>query len=161
MFDQVDNRQLLGAVAVFGLAIGAAFGAGYLVNGGSGAVVADGSADTVRDAAQSVLDQQVQQQQQQLQTLANQTENVTEDDLSYDAEVTDVSQSEFGSLYAVTVQITGTVPAQQGMLGGSSSQLQEIDQEMTLYMSPDGRYLFQEPQDLEQPAQQQQPQPPQ
>lgn len=161
MFDQVDNRQLLGAVAVFGLAIGAAFGAGYLVNGGSsGAVVADGSADTVREAAQSVLDQQVQQQQRQLQTLANQTENVTVDDLSYNAEVTDVSPSEFGSLYAVTVQITGTVPSQQGMLGGSSSQLREIDQEMTLYMSPDGRYLFQEPQDLEQPAQQQ-PQPPQ
>ncbi|MCJ7429000.1 MAG: hypothetical protein MUP66_01270 [Candidatus Nanohaloarchaeota archaeon QJJ-5] len=152
MFDQVSTRQLLGAVTVFALALGVSFGAGYLVNsGGTGAVTGDASTDEMRSTVQSLMDRQVQQQRQQFTTIANQSENISESDLSMDAQVTDVSPSEFGSLYAVDVQVTGTVP---GQLGGG---LQELDQEQTFYMSPDARYLFQQPQDLEQQTQQQQP----
>lgn len=153
MFDQVSTRQLLGAVTVFALALGVSFGAGYLVNNGStGAVTGDASTDEIHQAVQELMDQQVQQQRQQFTLMANQSENITVDDLSLSADVTDVSPSEFGSLYKATVTVTGTIPARTG-------GLQDLNQEQVFYLTPDARYLFQEPQDLEQPAQQQRPAP--
>ncbi|MFB6116176.1 MAG: hypothetical protein ABEK10_01575 [Candidatus Nanosalina sp.] len=71
------------------------------------------------------------------------------EDLSIDSQVESVSQSQFGSLYKVTVSTTGEVPRRLG------SGTRSIDETRTLYISSDGRYLFQEPTDLQQPQQQQ------
>jgi hypothetical protein len=97
------------------------------------------------------MDQQIQQQQQQLALMAQQSENLSEDDLSMEANVEEVIQSEFPSLYRVTVSITGETPSQQ-----NPGETESVDEEQIMYISKDGRYLFQEPTDLEELAQQQQ-----
>ncbi len=153
MLDNLDDRQQYGLVAAFVAVAVVGFGAGSVMDVGlTGAMTAGGSTDEVREQVQSLMDQQVQSQQRQFALIANQSENISMDDLSLQAEVTDISQSEFGSLYEVTVQMSGTVPSRTG-------GLQSLDQEQTLYISQDGRYLFQEPTDLEQPQGQQQTQP--
>ncbi|MFP3945342.1 MAG: hypothetical protein ACLFVI_00420, partial [Archaeoglobaceae archaeon] len=109
--------------------------------------VGDGevSEDEIGEKVQAMVDQQMEQQEQQLALLAQQSEDISEDDVSIDASVEDVSSSQFGSLYEVSVAITGTAPSQTG-------ELESIDQEQEMYVSEDGRYLFQQPTDLDQPA---------
>lgn len=155
VLDSLSGKEKQGLVAGFVLAVVASLAVGYV--GGNMGVVDDSgdsaSTDEIRSTAQSIMDQQVATQEQQLAMMANQSENVSESDLSLDAEVEDVSESDFGSLYEVTVAVTGTTVGQTG-------ELQDLDEEQTLYISQDGRYLFQEPTDLEQQQQQQeQPQP--
>ncbi len=151
MFDSLEEgdryRLIIGALLVALLA----FGAGTVVSGGDGgaAVGESVSSDTVKQEVQSFMDQRVAQQQQQLSLIASQRPNITEDELSLEASVTDVSDSNFGSLQRVTVSISGTVPAQTG-------GTRPVDQEQVFYVSQDGRYLFQQPQDLQQAAVQQQ-----
>lgn len=105
------------------------------------------SIDEIRSTADSLISQQVSSQQQRLAQVANQSENISESDLSFNGEVTEVSDSEFPTLYEVTVSFSGDTVNQLG-------QTQEIDEEQEFYISKDGRYLFQAPTDLE--AQQQQ-----
>lgn len=156
MLDDLDQQQTYGLVGGLLIVAAVAFGAGIFYAGGmTGAMTADGaSEEEIRTQVQTMMDQQVQQQRQQFALVANQSENITQDDLSISAEVTDISQSDFGSLYEVSVQVTGTVPSQ---VGG----LQDLDETQSMYISQDGRYLFQEPTDLEQQGQQQQPPAPQ
>ncbi len=149
VLDTISDRQRYGLAAA--VAVAAAFGAGYmgagLTGSPTGAITADAaSTDEIRDAVQSAMDQQVQQQTQRLSLMAAQNPNLSADDLSMDASVTDVSPAEFGSLYAVTVSMTGTVPARTG---GTRT----LDTDRTVYVTQDGRYLFPEPTDLEQPRQ--------
>lgn len=154
MLDELSQRTQYGLVAALAVAVAVGFGAGTVVSGGSnpvGAVTADNggnaaSSDAVKQKVQSFMDKQVQRQQQQLAMMASQSPNMSADDFSMDASVTDVSASQYGSLQKVTVSITGTVPARTG---GTRS----LDRDQTFYVSQDGRYLFQEPTDLEQPQQ--------
>lgn len=160
--EDLSLREGRGVAAAFVVAVAVAFGLGYVSSGmtgtPSGAVTAElgdaVSEDEISQQVQSVLDQQMAQQQQQFEMIAAQSEDLSAEDLSMEATVTDVSQSEFDSLYRVTVSIQGQVPGQQGAL-------QQIDEEQVFYISNDGRYLFPEPTDLEQPEQPQQPAPPQ
>ena len=151
VLDSLSGKEKQGLAAAFAVAVVASLAAGYV--GGNMGVVEDSgdsaSTDEIRSTAQSIMDQQVAAQQQQLALMANQTENVSESDLSLNAEVEDVSESEFGSLYEVTVSVTGDTVGQTG-------EMQSIDEEQTLYISEDGRYLFSEPTDLEAQQQQQQ-----
>lgn len=115
------------------------------------------SEDEIRSAVQEIMNQQIQQQQQQLALVAQRSENISEEDLSIDAEITDISQSEFSGLYRVTVSITGDAPSQQ-----NPGETEAIDDEQVLFISQDGRYLFRQPTDLEaEPEQPEQPQQPQ
>lgn len=93
------------------------------------------------------MDQQVAQQQQQLVAAANQSENISQEDVSIQSQVDKVEDSAFPSFYRVTVATTGQVPSQTG-------EIQSLDQDQVFYISKDGRYLFSQPTDLE--AQQQQ-----
>lgn len=157
MLEELENRQLavLGGALIASLLVG--FAGGQVVGGDTaptGNVAATGDAvseDEVRQKVQGLMDQQMQRQQQQFQMIAQQSEELSADDLSMDATVTDVSASQFDGLYKVTVSVQGQVPTQQGAL-------QQVDREQEFYISDDGRYLFQQPTDLEQPQQPQQPQ---
>lgn len=159
MLDDVSNREKHGIAVIFAVSIITAFSAGALASG-SGSPTGDFAGNTgdvseaqIQEKVQSLMDQQVQQQEQQLQQVVNQSENLTMDDLSINSEVTDVSRSKFNSLYRVNISMTGDVPNQLG------SGTRSLDQTQTLYISSDGRYLFQEPTDLEQPQQQTQQRP--
>lgn len=163
MLDELSDKKKYGLVGVFAVSLVIAFGAGAVASGGgslTGAFMDGSSGDAstaeIQQTAESLMSQQVQQQRQQLQQVATQSENLTMDDLSINSEVESVSESQFGSLYKVDVSTTGEIPQRTG------SGTRSLDQSQTLYISSDGRYLFQEPTDLEQPQQQaQQPtQPP-
>jgi hypothetical protein len=149
MFDRLEDSEKYGLAAGFGLALVAAFFAGSVSAGGSptGAFMG-GNADSadVEQTVQSVMDRQLQRQRQQLSMVANQSANITEDDLSIDATVNEVSSSKFGSLQKATVSVTGTVPSRTG-------GLRSLEQEQVFYVSQNGRYLFQEPTDLQQTGQ--------
>lgn len=146
MFDKLEKRQFYGLIAGFVVVAIVAFIAGATVGGGtlgtSGAG-ATASEEEISQKVQTMMDQQIQQQKQQLSLLAQQSENISAEDLSIEASVKDVSSSNFSSLYKVTVVIEGTVPSRTG-------ELQPIDQEQIMFISKDGRYLFQQPTDLEQ-----------
>lgn len=152
MIDELENRQraVLGATLIAALLVGVAGGqmlGGNAAPTGNIAAEADpATTNDIRQTVQQLMDQQVQAQQQQLQLIAEQSDDLSVDDMSMDATVTHVSASEFGSLYKVTVSIQGQIPNQQG-------ELQPVDQEQEFYISEDGRYLFQPPTDLEQPRQ--------
>ncbi len=157
MFDKLEKRQFYGLIAGFVVVAVVAFGAGAALGGNligspqsdlDGSSGATASEEEISQKVQSMMDQQIQQQKQQLALLAQQSENISEGDLSIEASVQDVSSSQFSSLYKVTVVVTGTVPSQTG-------ELQSLDEEQEMYISKDGRYLFQQPTDLEQPQQQQ------
>lgn len=158
VLDDLSVRERRGVAAAFAVAIAAAFATGYVGSGmagtPSGAITADtgdaASEDEITQQVQSLMDQQLSQQQAQFEMMAGQNPNMSAEDLSMEASVTDVSESEFGGLYAVTVSTEGQMPGQQG-------GLQQVDEEQTVYISTDGQYLFPEPTDLEQaqqPAQQ-------
>lgn len=100
------------------------------------------SESKIKEKLQPVLDAQMQRQRQQLLTIAAQSQNISKENLSIGAEIINVSSSEFGSLYKVTVSVSGTVPSQTG-------GLKEIDQEQALYITQDGKYLFPEPTNLD------------
>lgn len=158
MFDGLNQKEQYGLVGAAVLLAAIGFGAGTMTSGGAaptGNVAATGGdTDQIQQSVQSFMDQQLQRQQQQLEMVANRSENLTMDDLSMDATVTNVEQSKFGGLYKVTVSISGTVPQRLG------SGTRNVNQEQTLYMDSSGRYLFQEPTDLEQPRQPTRRQPP-
>jgi hypothetical protein len=136
------------AVAVLIIGIGIGFGAASFIGAPGGGQDTAGSADTVRQSVQPLVDSQLQQQRASLQQAANRSENLTMDDLSIDAEVTAVTGSQFPSLFAVNVTYTGTVPRRLG------AGTRTLDQTQTFYVSGDGRYLFQQPTDLEASQQQ-------
>lgn len=135
------------AVAVLIIGIGIGFGAASFI-GAPGGQDTTGSADTVRQSVQPLLDSQLQQQRATLQQQANQSQNLTMDDLSIDAEVTAVTRSQFPTLFAVNVTYTGTVPRRLG------AGTRTLDQTQTFYVSGDGQYLFQQPTDLDASQQQ-------
>lgn len=159
MMDKLSDKEKYGAAGVLAVAVMLSFGAGAVT---TGTTSADAGADTnevsqeqIRQQVQTISDQQVQTQRQQLDTAANQSENLTRDDLSINSEISEITEEEFGSisLYKANISVTGEIPNQLG------SGTQEIDENQVLYMSKDGRYLFQEPTDLQQQQQQQEQQP--
>jgi hypothetical protein len=154
MFEGLEDKEKYGLALGFAIATVAAFSAGSIVSSPTGAFASSNpvSSDTVKQDVQSFMDQQLERQRQQFSMMASQNPNITEDELSVDATVTDVSTSRFGSLQKATVSITGTVPARTG-------GTQSLDREQRLFVSEDGRYLFQEPTDLQQPQQQRPRQP--
>lgn len=152
MLDGLERRErytLIGGLALVAIA---AFGIGAAFTGTTSSTDTVGvgdavASDTVKQKVQSFMDQQLDQQRQQFSLIAQQSPNISADDLAIDATVTGVSGSQFGSLQKVTVSITGTVPARTG-------GLQQLDREQTLYVSQDGQFLFQQPTNLDQPRQQ-------
>lgn len=145
------STQTVAAVFVAGLVV--AFGAGYLVSGSgmTGQMTAGESGEavseeTIRERIQGMMDSQMERQRQQMQLMANQSENISMDDLEMDATVSSIESSDYGSLLEVTVTMSGTIPARTG-------GLRSIDQDQSMYISQDGRYVFQQPTDLEQPQQ--------
>lgn len=150
MLDELSDRTRYGLAAAFALSIVASFGAGAVLSGSEAPVPGgESSENEIRQTAESITSQQVQRQRQQLQQVANQSENLSMEDLSIDSSVESVSRSRFDSLYRVNVSMTGEVPNRLG------SGTRSLDQVQTLYISEDGRYLFQEPTDLEQQRTQQ------
>ncbi|MDY6778083.1 MAG: hypothetical protein SVU32_05415 [Candidatus Nanohaloarchaea archaeon] len=163
MLEALERREVYGIAGVFVLGLAMAFVSGAVVSGSTGitgAITADtGGSDSnaaskaeIRQKVQQLMDQRLQRQRQMLTSLANRSANISRSDLSINAQVTDVSESRFGSLYKVTVTVSGTVPSRTG-------GLRDMSQEQTLYISQDGRYLFQPPTDLQQPQQPRRPAP--
>ncbi len=157
MLERVERSQLNWIIGGLAILVVVAFVAGSFFGGGladefrndespTGGDIEIGeevSEDEIKQNAQSFMDLQLAQTRRQLEMIVDQSENISEDDVYIDASIDDVSSSEFGSLYNVTVSITGTMPSQTG-------GLEDIDQEQSLFISEDGRYVFQEPIDLEQ-----------
>jgi len=162
MLDNLEGRQLhiiivgLVAIAVVSFFAGSVFG-GDLAStfrnddteapkGGIG--IGDAvSKEEIKNNVQSFMDLQLEQQKQQLAMIASQNENISEEDVFIDASVNNVSSSGFSEFYQVSVGITGTVPSQTG-------GLRDLERQLKLFISLDGRYLFQEPIDLEQDLEQ-------
>jgi len=160
MMDKLSDKEKYGVAGVFVVAIMLSFGAGAVTS--TGTTSADTGADTnelsqtqIRQQVQTLTDQQVQTQRQQLDAASNRSENLTRDDLSINSEIEEITEEEFGSisLYKANISVTGEIPNQLG------SGTQEINENQVLYLSKDGRYLFQEPTDLQQQPQQPQPAP--
>lgn len=151
VLDDLSSRERNGLITAFTVAVVFSAGIGYagatLTDSSTGFTGDSISTDEVRSTVQSLMDQQVAQQQQQLLTAANQSENISREDVSIQRQVDAVEDSAFPSFYRVTVATTGQVPSQTG-------EIQSLDQDQVFYISKDGRYLFSQPTDLE--AQQQQ-----
>lgn len=151
VLDDASSRDKRFVAGVFVVAIIVSAGVGFLAadipDSGSQA-----SSSELSETVETVMDQQLSAQEQQALVMANQSDDVSAEDISLDAEVGDISQADFGSLYRVEVSVTGTMINQMG------NGTQAVDQDQVVYISGDGRYLFPEPTDLEQ--QQQQPQQP-
>jgi hypothetical protein len=155
VLDSLSQKERQGVFAAAGFAVAAALIVGYgagSMSSPTGDFAATASEGDIRGIAESIVEQQEASQQQRMAMMANQSENISEGDLSFNAEVESVSESDFGSLYQVDISVTGDTVSQLG-------QVQSIDQTQTLYISGDGRYLFQEPTDLEAQRQQTQRQP--
>lgn len=141
-----DKRLLAGAfVVAIAVSAGIGFAAANILDSGS-----EVSSSELTDRVESVMDQQLSAQEQQALLVANQSDSVSEEDISLDADVGDISQADFASLYRVEASVTGT------MINQAGNDTQSVDQSQVFYISGDGRYLFPEPTDLEQEPQQQQ-----
>ncbi|MDY6788574.1 MAG: hypothetical protein SVV03_01285, partial [Candidatus Nanohaloarchaea archaeon] len=105
MLDELSDRERYGLAGLFAVSIVAAFGAGTVASGGNmtgafmGSPSGDASTQQIRQTVQSLVSQQTAQQRQQLQQVANRSENLTMKDLSINSQVESVSQSKFDSLY--------------------------------------------------------------
>lgn len=143
-----DKRILAGAFVV-AIAVSAVIGFASASISDSGSEM---SSSELTDRVESVMDQQLSAQEQQALLVANQSDSISEEDISLDAEVGDISQADFGSLYQVEASVTGNTINQAG------NGTQSVDQDQVFYISGDGRYLFPEPTDLEQQQQPQQQQ---
>lgn len=154
VLDDLSDRERYGVAGAFIVAVAVSltigFGAASLNDTES--TVGDASTDDIQALAQQLMDQDVAQQEQQLTLMAEQNENISAEDVFLNSEVREVADSEFESLYRVTIDVTGNVPNQAG-------ELESIEEEEVLYISKDGLYIFQPPVDLEaqQAAAQEQP----
>lgn len=139
-----ERRGVYGAfIGAIAVSVILGFAGGTVYDTGSSAA----SESEISSIAESVVSQNIATQQQQLQSVANQTGNLSAEDVSLSVEDVTVERSDIGSLYEATVQISGSVPNQQG-------QLETVDEEQVFYISGDGRYIFQNPIDLEESSQQ-------
>lgn len=149
MFEDLTRTEQYGLIGTAVILLALGFGAGAFTSGGSptGNVVAPASGDTetAREAVQSYMDQQLQRQRARLRKMVNQSKNLTMDDVSIDAQVVSVEQSRFSDLYRVNVSITGRMPSP--LTGG----VRDISQNTIMLISKDGRFLFRQPTDLQQP----------
>lgn len=152
VLDDLSQKERRNVFTVAGVAVVAALVVGYgagSMSSPTGAFTSDSaSTDEVRSLAESLVESQESSQQQRMALMANRSENLSEEDLSFNAEVDSVNRSRFGSLYRVDISVTGDTVSQLG-------QVRSVDQTQTLYISSDGRYLFQQPTDLEAQRQQQ------
>lgn len=148
MLQKITDSEKYGLLGLAVVLLAVGFTAGNLfhqLSNPTGKVVDKGSGDKkmIKEKVGEFLDQQMGQQRKQLKMIANQSENLSQDDIGISAEVGSVNPSRFESLYAVNVSVQGKVPKQIG--GGT----REVNQENVVYISKDGRYLFQKPKDLE------------
>jgi len=104
------------------------------------------TAEEVEGQVKELITAEMEQQQMQIEMMAAEDEEMDADDFHIDGEVTGIADSQFESLYEVTVSITGEMPSMQDM-----GETDTIDEEDLLYISKDGRYIFMPPQDLEDP----------
>lgn len=154
VLDSLSQKERNGLVAVFAVAVFLSVAAGYVGANSALAPGSDsGSEDEIKSTVQSMMDQQIQQQQQSLALAAQQNPNISAEDLYLEADVVDVSQSQFEGLYEVTISINGETPSRQ-----NPGETQSVSEEQVVFVSKDGRYVFREPTDLQsQPEQPQQP----
>lgn len=106
------------------------------------------SVDRIEKNVEEFMDVQLQQQEQSLLMMAEQSENISENDVYMVSSVDEVSSSEFGSLHKVKIIIEGRFPEQDNM-SQLTGELESFEQEQDLFVSQDGRYVFQQPTDLE------------
>ena len=149
MFENLEKKELYGLIGGFVVVIVISFAAGSLIGGMNGnsspqdQEIQPISTDEAAEEVQSVMDLQLEGQRQQLDMIANQSENITTDDVSIAYSINNVTDSKFESLYKVNAVLEGTVPTQTG-------ELQDINQPQELYVSKDGKYLFQSPMSIDQ-----------
>lgn len=136
-----EDRRFVAGIFVVAIAVSAGLGfvAANFADSGSQA-----STSELTETVESVIDQQLSAQEQQALILANQSDSISGEDISLDAEIGDISQADFGSLYRVEISVTGN------MINQAGNGTQAVDQDQVVYISGDGRYLFPEPTDLEQ-----------
>lgn len=155
MFEGLERREtvVLGGVLLAAVAVSFVAGSYTSGTGVTGNIAASGSASTqdIRQTVQGMMDQQLERQRARFEQMANRSENITVDDLSISAEVVSVEQSKFSDLYKVNVSISGTVPRPNPLTG--EVQVRDVSQNTVMFISKDGRYLFQPPTDLQQPRQ--------
>ena len=155
VLDSLSSKERQGLVAVFAALMVASVAAGYMGANSSVSPTSDSaSEDEIRNTVQSLMDQQIQRQEQQMALVAQQNPNISADDLSMEANVVEVTRSDFEGLYKVRVSIEGETPSRQ-----NPGETESISQEQVVYISNDGRYLFRQPTDLEAEPEQPQQQP--
>lgn len=164
LFDDLDSGRRRNIFLVFGVAVLVAFFVGYV---GAG-IVGDGptgsmdqtppdnssldeglGADEVKQIVQNLIDNQSRQQERQLAFYANQSENLSADNLSINSTVYNIEDSRFSSLYRVNISVDGYTIAQRNPI-----QLERLQEYREIYVSKDGKYMFSEPTDIQQLQQQ-------
>ena len=102
------------------------------------------SVEEVESKIKELIDQEMAMQQEQMTLMAAESEELDEEDIYIDSEITEVVEKPFESLYQVTISITGEVPSQM-----DPEETEILDEEDIIYISNDGNFLFMPPQDLE------------
>lgn len=148
MLGKLDRNEKAGLLAAFVVVIGVSVAAGFYgadyIGTPTGQVGSEASGTEIKQEVQTIMEAQLASQEQQLMMMAQQNENISEDDLSISANVGEPSESEISGLLEVPVEVSGTVPAQD-----DSGEVEDMDEENILYVSSDGEYLFQEPTEIE------------
>ncbi len=164
LLDDLNSSRRRNIFLVFGGAILIAFfvgyvGAGMIGNGSTGDIdqtSPDNSSlentlgeDEVRQIVQNLINNQSRRQERQLAFYANQSENLSADNLSINSTVYNIEDSRFSSLYRVNISVDGYTVVQRNPI-----RLESLQEYREIYVSKDGQYMFSEPTDIQQLQQQ-------
>ncbi len=154
VLDDLSDKERYGVAGAFvaAIAVSLVVGFGAASLGDDDFSAQELSEEDAETLAQELMDQDVAQQEAQLSQIAQEDENISENDISVSADVVEVSDSDIGSLFRAEINVEGNVPDQQG-------EIEEFTEEQELYLSKDGRFIFQPPIDLEAQQQAAEPQP--
>lgn len=154
VLDSLSDKERHGLAGVFvaAIAVSLAVGFGAASLGDGDFTAQELSVEDAETLAQSLMDGDVAQQEAQLSQIAQEDEDISEDDISVNAEVERVSDAEVPSLFRAEINVEGDIPTQDG-------EIESFTEEQELYLSKDGRFLFQPPIDLEAQQQPAEPQP--
>lgn len=104
----------------------------------------DMSIEEIEGTVEELMEQELAMQEQQMDQMAAESEELDSDDFYMESDITDVTESAFEALYQVTVSISGEMPSQM-----DPETTESVEEEDILYITRDGNFLFNPPQDLE------------
>ena len=146
MFEKMNRNEKAGLVAAFIVVIGVSAAAGFYgaeyYGNPTGMMSSKVSSSDIRQDVQTILDQQIKSQRQQLMMMAQQNENISAEDIAISADVGMPESSDISGLMEVPITVNGQVPSRTG-------EVKNMSQDTRYYVSADGKLLFQKPTEIE------------